>query len=217
MLLKLSFRQFRRGLKSGELSVMALALVLALAAISAVGFFTDRAHIAVQEQAGESLAADLVLSSGEPLSARFAQAAHQAGVRTAQVMDFPTVLVNGNRTALVDVHAVSKNYPLRGQIRLSNTPFGPGHPTDAIPAQGTVWVEPRILTTLGLKVGDDVKVGKLAARIGAVAAYLPDGGFGFSALAPKLLLNYADLPATGLVSANARVRYKLLMAGTPSV
>ncbi|MDE2273341.1 MAG: FtsX-like permease family protein [Gammaproteobacteria bacterium] len=217
MLLKLSFRQFRRGLKSGELSVMALALVLALAAISAVGFFTDRAHIAVQEQAGESLAADLVLSSGEPLSARFAQAAHKVGVRTAQVMDFPTVLVNGNRTALVDVHAVSKNYPLRGQIRLSTTPFGPGHPTDAIPAQGTVWVEPRILTTLGLKVGDDVKVGKLAARIGAVAAYLPDGGFGFSALAPKLLLNYADLPATGLVSANARVRYKLLMAGTPAV
>ncbi|MGH8291891.1 MAG: ABC transporter permease, partial [Gammaproteobacteria bacterium] len=217
MLFRLSLRQFRRGLKSGELSVMALALLLALAAISAVGFFTDRAHSAVQAQAGESLAADLVLSSAEPLPAHFAQAAHQAGARTADLMDFPTVLVRGSQTALVDVHAVSKNYPLRGQVRLSDTPFGASHSTDTIPAIGTVWLEPRILTALGLKVGATVKVGNLEARIGAVAAYLPDGGFGFSALAPKLVLNYADLPATGLLSSNSRVRYKLLMAGAPSV
>ncbi|MDE1984625.1 MAG: FtsX-like permease family protein, partial [Gammaproteobacteria bacterium] len=216
MIFKLSLRQFRRGLKSGELSVMALALVLALAAISAVGFFTDRAHLAVQEQAGESLAADLVLSSGEPLPADFAQAAQQAGARSAKVMDFPSVLVHGNQTALVDVHAVSAGYPLRGQVRLSDTPFGATHVTNAIPERGSVWLEPRILTTLDLKVGDTVQVGNLNARIAAVVAYLPDGGFGFSALAPKLLLNYADLPTTGLVSANSRVRYKLLVAGTPS-
>ena len=217
LLIRLSLRQFRRGLKSGELSVMAQALVLALAAISAVGFFTDRAQIAVQEQAGESLAADLVLSSGEPLPTRFAQAAHAAGARNADVMDFPTVLVHGDKTVLVDVHAVSENYPLRGQVRLSDTPYGPSHPTNTIPARGTVWLEPRILTALGINVGDTIQVGNLRARAAAVVAYLPDGGFGFSALAPKLLLNYADLPATGLVSANSRVRYKVLLAGTPSV
>src|SRR5574340_1632816 len=216
MIFKLSLRQFRRGLKSGELSVMALALVLALAAISAVGFFTDRAHLAVQEQAGESLAADLVLSSSEPLPARFAQAAQQAGARTANVMDVPSVLVHGNQTALVDVHAVSDGYPLRGQVRLSDTPFCTSRVTHVIPQHGSVWLEPRILAALGLKVGDSVQVGSLNARIAAVVAYLPDSGFGFSALAPKLLLNYADLPATGLVSANSRVRYKLLVAGAPA-
>ncbi|MGH8279948.1 MAG: ABC transporter permease [Gammaproteobacteria bacterium] len=217
MLLRLSLRQLRRGLKSGELSVMALALVLALAAISAVGFFTARAQLAVEEQAGESLAADLVLASGEPLPTRFAQAAHAAGARTATVMDFPTVLVSGAQTVLVDVHAVSKNYPLRGQVRLGATAFGASRPADGIPQPGTVWVEPRILTTLGLKTGDLVQVGNLKVRIAAVAAYLPDGGFGFSALAPKLVLNYADLPSTGLVTANSRVRYKLLLAAAPPV
>ena len=217
MLLRLSLRQFRRGLKSGELGIMALALVLALAAISAVGFFTDRAHLAVQEQAGESLAADLVLSSAQPLPAYFAQAARAAGARSAEVMDFPTVLVHGDDTALTDIHAVSENYPLRGQLRISATAFGPSHVAQAIPAPGTVWVEARVLTTLGMNVGDEVKIGGLEAHIGATIAYLPDGGFGFSALAPKVLLNYRDLPATGLVSANSRVRYKLLLAGTPSL
>lgn len=217
MLFRLSLRQFRRGLKSGEFSVMALALVLALAAISAVGFFTDRAHTAVQEQAGVSLAADLVLSSGEPLPARFTQTAHAAGARTAQVVDFPSVLVHGDKTALVDVHAVSDNYPLRGQVRISNTPFGISRAVTSMPPSGTVWVEARVLTTLGLKVGDPLKIGSLMTKIGAVIAYLPDGGFGFSALAPKVLLNYRDLPATDLVTANSRVRYKFLMAGTPPV
>ncbi|MGH8377376.1 MAG: ABC transporter permease, partial [Gammaproteobacteria bacterium] len=122
-LLRLSLRQFRRGLRSGELGIMALALVLALAAVSAVGFFTDRAHMAVQEQAGESLAADLVLSSGEPLSARFAQTARAAGASTAQVMDFPTVLFNGDKTMLTDIHAVSDNYPQRARVRVSEQAY----------------------------------------------------------------------------------------------
>ena len=216
MLLRLSLRRFQRGLRSGELQVIGLALVMALAAVSAVGFFTGRVHAAVQEQAGESLAADLVLSSGEPLSAGFAHSARAAaGVRTAQVMDFPTVLFNGSNTVLTDIHAVSPGYPLRGQVRVSARPFGPAHVIQTIPASGTVWVEARVLTTLGLKVGDSVQIGKLKARISSVIAYLPDGGFGFSSLAPKVLLNYADLPATGLVNANSRVRYKLLMAGIP--
>ncbi|MGA9854813.1 MAG: FtsX-like permease family protein [Gammaproteobacteria bacterium] len=217
MLLRLSLRQFQRGLRSGELQVMGLALALALAAVSAVGFFTDRVHTAVQEQAGESLAADLVLSSGEPLAARFTQIAVKAGARTAQVMDFPTVLFNGNNTVLTDIHAVSLDYPLRGRVRVSEQPFGSAHVVHGIPASGTVWVEARVLTTLGFQVGDTVQIGKLKARIAAVIAYLPDGGFGFSSLAPKVLLNYADLPATGLVNSNSRVRYRLLMAGSPEV
>ncbi len=217
MLLRLSHRQFHRGLRSGELQVMGLALVLALAAVSAVGFFTSRVHTAVQEQAGESLAADLVLSSGEPLAARFTHLADAAGARTAQVMDFPTVLFNGNDTLLVNIHAVSEGYPLRGRVRISALPFGPTNVVQDIPSSGTVWVEARVLTTLGLKVGDTVQIGKLKARIAYVIAYLPDGGFGFSSLAPKVLLNLSDLLATGLVNSNSRVRYRLLMAGAPEV
>ncbi|MGH8281137.1 MAG: ABC transporter permease, partial [Gammaproteobacteria bacterium] len=166
---------------------------------------------------GESLAADLVLSSGEPLSARFAQTARAAGASTAQVMDFPTVLFNSDKTILTDIHAVSDNYPLRGRVRISEQPYGPSHVTHGIPAAGTIWVEPRVLTTLGLQIGDTVQIGKLQARIASVIAYLPDGGFGFTSLAPKVLLNYTDIPDTGLVNVNSRVRYKLLMAGPPPV
>lgn len=214
-LLRLSARQFRRGWKSGEYTVMAAALGLALAAVSAVGFFTDRVQTAVMEQAGESLAADISLQSGEPLPPRFARAAIAAGAITANVMDFPTVLLAGQSTLLVDVHAVSSDYPLRGTVRLSDAPFGPARDAVGIPATGEAWVEPRVLSMLHVKVGDTVQIGKLDVRIAAAIAYLPDGGFGFSALAPKVVLNDADIPKSGLVDANSRVDYRLLVAGSP--
>ncbi|HEV2106404.1 MAG TPA: ABC transporter permease, partial [Candidatus Eisenbacteria bacterium] len=214
-LLRLSARQFRRGWKSGEYTVMAAALGLALAAVSAVGFFTARVQTAVVEQAGESLAADLSLQSGEPLPAVLANTAAEAGADTARVMDFPTVLLAGDATQLVDVHAVSAGYPLRGRVRLSELPFGPAHFAAGIPAPGSAWVEPRALSALRLKVGDTVQIGNLHVRIAAAIAYLPDGGFGFSALAPKVVLNLEDIPASGLVDANSRVDYKLLVAGAP--
>ncbi|HET7921473.1 MAG TPA: hypothetical protein VFM15_01830 [Gammaproteobacteria bacterium] len=216
-LLRLSWRQFRRGWRAGELTVMALALALALAAVSAVGFFTARVQTAVLEQAGVSLAADLVLSARAPIPARYTQQAHAAGARTAEVLDFPTVVLRDTHTLLVEVHAVSAGYPLRGHARLSAQPFGKATPADGIPARGTLWAEPRIFSNLGIATGDSLRVGKLDARVAASIAYLPDNGFGFSALAPKLVLNLADIPASGLVNTNSRVSYKLLIAGTPDV
>jgi putative ABC transport system permease protein len=216
-LVRLSLRQFRRGWRSGEYTVMGAALALALAAVSAVGFFTARVQTAVVEQAGESLAADLVLQAGEALPARFGEEARAAGADSVPLLDFNTVLLSGPDTLLVDVHAVSPGYPLRGRVRLSDTAFGPVHPADGIPAPGTAWVEPRALGALRLKVGDTVQIGELHLVIAAAVAYLPDGGFGFSALSPKVVLNRADIPKSGLVNANSRVDYALLVAGAPDV
>jgi putative ABC transport system permease protein len=216
-LLRLSTRQFRRGWKSGEYTVMAAALGLALAAVSAVGFFTARVRTAVVEQSGESLAADLVLQSGEAIPAHLGADARAAGAVTATVMDFSTVLVVGQITQLADVHAVSAGYPLRGHARIAAEAFGTPHTADGIPARGTLWAEPRILGALGLKVGDTVNVGDRPLRIAAAITYLPDSGFGFTALEPKIVVDQADLMATGLVSTNSRVDYKLLVAGNPDV
>lgn len=216
-LFRLSTRQFRRGWKSGEYTVMAAALALALAAVSAVGFFTARVRSAVVQQSGESLAADLALSSGEPLPKALAAQAQAAGADTATVMDFPTVLLAGQTTQLVEVHAVSAGYPLRGKARIGTQAFGPSQAAAAIPAKGTLWAEPRVLGTLNLKTGDSVQVGDSTLHVAAALAYLPDGGFGFSALEPKIVIDQADVAATGLVTPNSRVEYKLLIAGPPDV
>ena len=57
--LALALRTLLREWKSGELGVLVLAITVAVAALTGVGFLVDRIGIAVDNQAGEVLAADL--------------------------------------------------------------------------------------------------------------------------------------------------------------
>ena len=65
--LRFALRNLRRDLKSGELAVLLLALLVAVGSLTAVGFFTDRIGRAVSQQSGEVLAADLRLESPRPI------------------------------------------------------------------------------------------------------------------------------------------------------
>jgi putative ABC transport system permease protein len=112
---------------------------------------------------------------------------------------------------------VSAGYPLRGKVRIADQAFGVSRPADGVPTRGKLWAEPRVLSMLGLKTGDTVQVGDSQLRVAAALAYLPDGGFGFSALEPKIVVDQADVAASGLVTPNSRVEYKLLVAGAPDV
>src|SRR5262245_66422906 len=101
-----------------------LALLVAVSALTAVGFFTNRVSLAVDRQAGEVLAADLRLQSRQPIEREYFQLAHAAGVRTAELSTFPSVVFHGEESALSAIRAVSVGYPLRGQVKIADAPFG---------------------------------------------------------------------------------------------
>ena len=62
--LRLALSALVRDWRSGELMTLLAALVIGVTALSAVSMFTSRITVAVQRQAGEVLAADLVWRSG---------------------------------------------------------------------------------------------------------------------------------------------------------
>lgn len=212
-LLRMSLRSVGRDWRSGELRVIALALVVAVAAVTAVGFFTSRVERAMAYQATELLGADLVVESPQPIRPALRAEARARGLQVAETVEFPSVVLAGEATALTEVKAVSTAYPLRGQLRVSDVLFGEEHAVAGGPPPGEVWVEGRLLAQLGLNLGDDLHLGRRAFRIGRVLTYEPDRGDAVFRLAPRVMLNLADLEATGLVSPASRVRYRLLVAG----
>ena len=115
--LRLSLRFIRREWHSGELTTAALALVIAVASVSAVGFFTDRVRGAMSQQASELLAADLLVVSSQPIPAAWTKQAANNGLNTALVTQFPSVVLAGSKTLLAEVKAVTPSYPLRGEVR----------------------------------------------------------------------------------------------------
>ncbi len=214
--LRFALRNLARDLKSGELSVLLLALGIAVLSLTAVGFFTSRISQAVRAQATEVLAADLRLESSNPLDERYFVQAQQRGLKSARVLSFPTALFSGELSQLVALNAVSNGYPLRGTVRIADEPFGVARATEAIPARGETWLDARVMAQLHLARGDSITIGATRFKVTQVLDYRPDQGTGFVNLAPAALIQYGDIEATGLIQPGSRATYEALYAGSPS-
>lgn len=212
--LRFALRSLARSLHAGELNLLIAAIVLAVAAITAVGFFTDRVGRAIRQQASAILAADLVIRSPAPIASAFLDEARALGLRTAEAVGFPSVvLTDSDQGSLATIEGVSAGYPLRGEMRISTQMFGGATVATAIPAIGEAWAEPGLLGKLGIDVGARVQVGKRQLTVTRVLEYQPDQNPGFANLAPSLLVNIADVAAMDVIRPGSRVTYRQLFAG----
>ena len=205
-----------RDWRSGELAVLLAALIVAVTALTGVGFFTDRIAQAVDQRAAEVLAADLRLRGTDPVSTDYDALAAGRGIATARTISFPSVVFFGEDSALTAIRAVGPGYPLRGKLKVSEAPFAPARETDELPAHGETWLDSRLLARLGAGVGDRVNIGAAAFTVTRVLDYRPDQGSAFTDLAPTLLIPIDDLPATELLGPGSRATYSLLFAGKPA-
>jgi len=208
-----ALRSFGRELRSGEVLVLLAAVALAVAALTAVGFLTDRIGKAVARQANEVLAADLRLRSPDPIRPAWRTTALDYELETAETQTFPSVIFAGDESSLATIKGVSDNYPLRGRVRIAERLFGEQREVERIPPPGTAWTDGALMARLGVDVGDTVSVGEADLEIGAILTYRPDQSIGFASLAPSILINLADMPATNLINDGSRVSYALLVAG----
>lgn len=211
-LLRLALRQLRREARAGELRVLFVALLIAVAASSAIGHFTERLNGAMLLRAGEFLGADLVLRGSSPAQPDQLDAGRRLGLQEAATVEFSSVIASEQALQLASVKAVDARYPLRGQLRSAAHPFAAEQP-GGHPAPGEAWAESRLLTALDLKVGDVVEVGRQRLRLSRVLTYEPDRAGDFYSLTPRLLINLADLDATGVVQPGSRVAYRTLWRG----
>ena len=193
--------------------------MLAVSALSAVGFFADRLNAGLARDARQLLGGDAVVSSDRETPAQLRALAQQLGLKTAQTVSFPSMgrapEARGGATRLVAVKAVEATYPLRGQLQVRDAPGGAARAVAEAPAAGTVWVDPPLLEALGLALGDELLLGDSALKIARVIEVEPDRGAGFVGFAPRVMLNLADLPATGLVQPASRVTWRLAVAAPP--
>jgi len=214
---RLGWRTLWRDLRAGELRLLIVAVLLAVAALTAVGFFADRLKGGLQRDARQLIGGDAVVASDNPTPLPFIERARSLGLQTAGTYGFPTMAraseEQGGATKLVALKAVEAGYPLRGNLQVGTAPGTPGQPTREVPAPGEAWVDASLLEALALKVGDTVLLGDAGLRIARVITLEPDRGAGFMSFAPRVMLNQADVPRTGLVQPASRVSYRFAVAG----
>ncbi len=162
------------------------------------------------------LAADLRLEAPTPFPEGYFAKARALGLAGAQLLEFPTAIFNGELSQLAALNAVTAHYPLRGHVRIADTPFGAARATESIPGSGEAWVDARIMAQLDIHIGGSIRIGAATFKVTQVLDYRPDQGTGFVNLAPAVLLNYDDVAATQLIQPGSRVTYAALFAGAPA-
>lgn len=215
-LVRQSMRMTARDWRAGELRLLAAALVIAVAAVTSVGFLVDRIRLGLERDATQLLGADLVLSSDSPISEAVSQRAAAAGLKLARTVIFPSMALtvsDQDRNALAAVKAVSVGYPLRGTLQIADAAGQLERVTREVPAPGEVWVDSQLLQALRAAPGDALKLGEKTFRIGKVIVIEPDRGAQFINFAPRVMMNLDDLAATQLITTGSRVTYRLLVAG----
>ena len=217
--LRLGWRTLWRDLRAGELRLLIVAVTLAVAALTAVGFFADRLKGGLQRDASQLLGGDLVVVSDNPTPQAFLDRAAALGLQGAGTLGFPTMGrasdTQGGASRLVALKSVQPGYPLRGSLKVADTPGGAEQTTRDIPAPGEVWVDAPVLESLGLAMGAKLLLGDAALRISRTIVLEPDRGGGFMSFAPRVMLNQADLAATALVQPASRLTYRFAVVGTP--
>jgi len=215
--LRLGWRTLWRDLRAGELRLLIVAVLLAVAALTAVGFFADRLKGGLQRDARQLLGGDAVLASDNPTPPAFVERARALGLQAASTYGFPTMAraseAQGGASKLVALKAVAAGYPLRGAVQVAVSAEAPGQATREVPAPGEAWVDGPLLESLALQVGDTLLLGDAGLRIARVITLEPDRGAGFMSFAPRVMLNQADIARTGLVQPASRVSYRFAVAG----
>ena len=228
---QLGWRNLWRDFRSGELNLLIISVVLAVAALTAVGFFSDRLQAGLWRDARQLLGGDAVVVSDKPTPANFQQKAQALGLKTNATLSFPSMAraddAKGGETKLVALKAVSEGYPLRGQMSLLNLQGSdaikpdlsksyPAKPTREVPQPGQAWVDPALLEVLNLQMGDALWLGDKSFQIAALIEREPDRGAGFMNFAPRVMIHQSDVMATGLIQPASRLSYRMAVAGEAS-
>jgi putative ABC transport system permease protein len=209
----LSLRLLYRDWRGGELRLLALALVIAVGAVTGVSWLADRVAGATEARAADLLAADRAVELPSPIPDAWVRDAQDRGLTTARTAVFPTVVLTDGSSRLVSAKAVTARYPLRGSLRIQSRPGAEEREPEGIPEPGSAWIESRLLGLLDVAVGETLQIGAHELEIAGILSFEPDRGQGFGGLAPRLMFNHADLGATELLGEGSRVRHKLLLAG----
>lgn len=205
-----SWAWFWRDLRQGELTLLLMALIVAVAATTSLRFFSSGLDKRLQQDAASLIAGDLVIRSSRPLPESFSQKALAQKLTTARTLEFSSVLVKNDVFQLATVKAVSSHYPLRGELRIA-TPRGEKI-VHRIPAPGTLWPDQRLLGLLNANIGDSIQLGERNFRIAAILAFEP-GQSGFPGFSPHALMNIDDVARTGIIQPGSRLHYQLLTSG----
>ncbi len=196
-----------QSFKTTGIYLLIIALTLAISATTALKFSNEQIQNAVALQAAEMLAGDLVLSDNEPLPKQWRDQAKQLDLKQSEVTFFSSMAYTDAQFVMVNVKAIDQPFPLRGELRVQ--------PAKKSIQSGEIWLSPRAMDLLKVKLGDQLNIADAAFKVTAKIEQDSNQELGFSGFSPTVIISQVDVARTNAIQVGSRIEYRLLMAGRP--
>ena len=208
-----SIRLLKNELRRGELTIIFLAIVLAVATVFSLAGFTEQIKQAIVASSTNTIAADRVLRLNKPISTEILAKSTQKKLRVARKIETESMAFAGDNMLLAEVEAISNEYPLRGELRIKTSLEQSESVIANAPAVGNAWVEASVLSRMQVAIGDTIEIGVLPLTISGILTDVPDRSYRAFIAGPSIFLNIEDMAKTQLIQPGSRIGYKYLFAG----
>lgn len=211
--LNLAWRLFKHETKRGELTIILLAIVLAVASVLSLSLFSERLQTALTAKSAEFIAADRILDSSNPVNVDWLTKAQEIGLKSAEQVYTRSMVFANNKLLLAELRAAGDGYPLKGKLKVSDVAFAEGTVIDELPKSGEAWIESRLIQSLEVNLGDVIEVGEANFVVTKILVEVPDAGFNIFGGDPKVLISIQDLAKTNITGPGSRVTYTSFFSG----
>lgn len=213
MWLAQSLRLLHHELRRGELTIIFLAIVLAVATVFSLTGFSGQIKHAIVANSTNTIGADRVLRLSTEVDKSFIDKSQAMSLNHARKIETESMAFAGDNMLLSEIDAVSETYPLRGELRIKTALTQENSVVVNAPKVGTIWVEPSVLSRLDVNIGDIIEIGVAPLTIAGIVTDIPDRSYRAFIAGPTVILNIADMPKTELIQPGSRMTYKYLFAG----
>ena len=208
-----SLRLLHHELRRGELTIIFLAIVLAVATVFSLTGFSGQIKHAIVSNSTNTIGADRVLRMSSEVDLSIIEKSQSLALKSARKIETESMAFAGDNMLLSELDAVSDSYPLRGELRIKTSLTQAESKIVNAPEPGSVWVEPSVLSRLDVNIGDVIEIGVAPLIIAGIVTDIPDRSYRAFIAGPTVILNIADMPKTELIQPGSRITYKYLFAG----
>lgn len=216
--LAISWRLFKRELGRGELTVICLAIILAVSSVLALSSVTTRVEQAIMSKSAAFLSADNDIISAHPMPDSYLEKAKELNLGVDEHIYFNSMAFAGDEMSIVVVKAVSPSYPLRGELKVESL-TEQSIVTANGPKLGELWISKRLYHTLKLNDqpvnGGNVQldIGELTLTVAGIIDAEPDAPFQVFNSGTRVIMHVDDVAKTQVIQPGSRISYRSLFAG----